>query len=176
MAAAIRICFAFADPALAERMLSLLAHDSGLDLFLNDDSVADVVLTDQAGAQHAPSILIVDDAQSIEPDAETRAVLPSSIEGELLRASIRIVSAGFVISDADRTPRFSEEEEIELTARESEVLSLLMHGSSNKAIARELDISVHTAKFHMASLIAKLGARNRSDAIAIAIRRGLALL
>jgi DNA-binding CsgD family transcriptional regulator len=70
----------------------------------------------------------------------------------------------------------SDDSEIELTAREREVLALLAHGASNKSIARELAISVHTAKFHVASLLAKLGARNRSDAVAIGLRRGLVLV
>ena len=83
-------------------------------------------------------------------------------------------SAGLavVIADGIRNTRG----ETALTARESEVLSLLAEGSSNKSIARALDISVHTAKFHVASLLAKLGARNRSDAVAIGMRRGLVLL
>jgi DNA-binding NarL/FixJ family response regulator len=63
-----------------------------------------------------------------------------------------------------------------LTSRENEVLSLLARGASNKVIARELEISVHTAKFHVASVLAKLGARNRSDAVVLGIRRGLILL
>jgi DNA-binding CsgD family transcriptional regulator len=65
---------------------------------------------------------------------------------------------------------------VALTARETQVLALLARGASNKLVARELDISVHTAKFHVASVLAKLGARNRSDAVAIGIRLGLILL
>jgi DNA-binding NarL/FixJ family response regulator len=56
------------------------------------------------------------------------------------------------------------------------VLALLANGASNKHIARALDISVHTAKFHVAALLAKLRARNRTDAIAIAMREGLLLV
>ena len=43
-------------------------------------------------------------------------------------------------------------------------------------IARRLDISVHTAKFHVAAILTKLGAANRTDAIAIAMRQGLVLV
>ena len=50
---------------------------------------------------------------------------------------------------------------------------LLADGASNKVIARALDISVHTAKFHIASLLSKLGAVNRTDALATAMREGL---
>ena len=53
------------------------------------------------------------------------------------------------------------------------MLNLLADGAQNKMIARALNISVHTAKFHVASLLTKLGAVNRTDAIAIAMREGL---
>jgi DNA-binding CsgD family transcriptional regulator len=63
-----------------------------------------------------------------------------------------------------------------LTPREQEVLGLLATGASNKMIARRLGISVATAKFHVAAVLAKLGARGRSDAVAIGVRRGLLML
>ena len=63
-----------------------------------------------------------------------------------------------------------------LTPREREVLALLAAGASNKAIARALDLSVHTAKFHVASLTEKLGAGGRLEAVAIAIRTGLIMV
>ena len=63
-----------------------------------------------------------------------------------------------------------------LTPREREVLALLAAGASNKAIALALDLSVHTVKFHVASLIEKLGAGSRLEAVAIAIRTGLIMV
>lgn len=60
-----------------------------------------------------------------------------------------------------------------LTAREHEVLDLVAAGYPNKTIARELGISEHTAKFHVGSLLAKLGAASRAEAVMIATRRGL---
>ncbi len=60
-----------------------------------------------------------------------------------------------------------------LTPRELEVLALLAEGASNKAIARRLGISVHTAKFHVGSLLDKLDAVGRTDAVAHAARRGV---
>jgi DNA-binding NarL/FixJ family response regulator len=60
-----------------------------------------------------------------------------------------------------------------LTARELDVLRLLAEGLSNKAIATRLGISDQTVKFHVASIGGKLGARNRTDAVRLAIRRGL---
>ncbi|HET7837477.1 MAG TPA: helix-turn-helix transcriptional regulator [Variovorax sp.] len=60
-----------------------------------------------------------------------------------------------------------------LTRRELEVLDLLAEGASNKAIARRLGISVHTAKFHVGSLLDKLDATGRTDAVAQAVRQGV---
>jgi DNA-binding NarL/FixJ family response regulator len=54
-----------------------------------------------------------------------------------------------------------------------DVLSLLAEGASNKTIARQLGISVHTAKFHVSSLLEKLDATGRTDAVAHAARRGV---
>ncbi len=63
--------------------------------------------------------------------------------------------------------------DISLTPRELEVLTLLAEGASNKMIARRLGISVHTAKFHVRSLLDKLDAVGRTDAVAHAARIGV---
>ena len=63
-----------------------------------------------------------------------------------------------------------------LTARESQVLELLAEGLPNKTIASRLGISDQTVKFHVASISAKLGATNRTDAVRRAVRRGLITL
>ena len=60
-----------------------------------------------------------------------------------------------------------------LTARELDVLRLLAEGLPNKSIAARLGISDQTVKFHVASIGGKLGARNRTDAVRLAIRRGV---
>ena len=70
-----------------------------------------------------------------------------------------------------------DSEQIEaLTIREGEVLDLLAEGLSNKAIAARLGISDQTVKFHVASIGGKLGAANRTDAVRLAVRRGLIAL
>jgi DNA-binding NarL/FixJ family response regulator len=58
-----------------------------------------------------------------------------------------------------------------LTPREIEVLAALGEGLTNKQIARQLDISLHTVKFHVESLFRKLGARTRTEAVARAAER-----
>ena len=63
-----------------------------------------------------------------------------------------------------------------LTAREVEVLELLAEGLPNKAIAARLGISDQTVKFHVAAISGKLGAANRTDAVRLAVRRGLVTL
>ena len=65
---------------------------------------------------------------------------------------------------------------LELTAREREVLTLLAEGASNKLIGRRLGISVHTVKYHVASILEKLDATGRTDAVAHAAQLGLILL
>lgn len=90
---------------------------------------------------------------------------------DLAAAAAALIAAGYTvlppIDPADR-PR--------LSAREQQVAGLLLEGASNKIIARELDISVHTAKFHVTAVLDKLGARNRADAVSIILREGLVAL
>jgi DNA-binding CsgD family transcriptional regulator len=63
-----------------------------------------------------------------------------------------------------------------LTPRELEVLRMLAEGAANKTIAWKLEISEHTAKFHVASILAKLNAGTRTEAVTQGVRRGLILL
>lgn len=70
-------------------------------------------------------------------------------------------------------PRESDMPVEPLTPRESEVLTLLAQGKQNKEIALELHISERTVKFHISSILAKLGAGNRTEAVTIALQRGL---
>jgi DNA-binding NarL/FixJ family response regulator len=59
-----------------------------------------------------------------------------------------------------------------LTAREREVLGLVAAGISNKGIARELQVSPNTVKFHIAAILSKLDAASRAEAVVAALRRG----
>jgi DNA-binding NarL/FixJ family response regulator len=80
-----------------------------------------------------------------------------------------IVMAGADVGESEPTVE-------SLTPREIEVLALVAEGRSNKAIADALGISDQTVKFHVASLLGKLGATNRTDAVRRAVRRGLIVL
>jgi DNA-binding NarL/FixJ family response regulator len=86
--------------------------------------------------------------------------------------------AGGLFGSAADLPRpvpltSSEDSVEELTAREREVLQLVALGLANKTIARDLAISEHTVKFHVAAILAKLGAGSRTEAAHIGARRGL---
>lgn len=63
-----------------------------------------------------------------------------------------------------------------LTPREIEILGLLAAGDSNKTIAARLYISVHTVKFHISSILTKLGVSSRTEAVALGLRLGIVLL
>jgi DNA-binding CsgD family transcriptional regulator len=102
---------------------------------------------------------------------EQIAAALSSVDGVDL---VALVDAPDAVVVAPR-PATSEREEadVALTGRELEVLALLAEGASNKAIARRLGISAHTAKYHVASLMEKLDAVSRTDAVAHAARLGV---
>jgi DNA-binding NarL/FixJ family response regulator len=63
-----------------------------------------------------------------------------------------------------------------LTPRELDVLAAMADGASNKAIARRLNISLSTVKFHVASILAKLDADSRTEAVMKAAQSGLVML
>jgi DNA-binding CsgD family transcriptional regulator len=101
--------------------------------------------------------------------AERLIALLSGIPGLVVVASQDAADA--VVSL--RRPSERSEDAVGLTPRELEVLSLLAEGASNKEIARRLRISVHTAKFHVSSLLEKLDAVGRTDAVAHAAGLGV---
>jgi NarL family two-component system response regulator YdfI len=118
--------------------------------------------------------------------AGVRAVLPRHATPEQLRAALEAAAAGFVVvhpsevSAVLQTPAalsspISKLPE-PLTPREREVLQMISAGLGNKEIAGRLSISEHTVKFHVASILGKLGASTRTEAVSIGIRHGLVLL
>ena len=60
-----------------------------------------------------------------------------------------------------------------LTARELEVLRLVARGLSNKEIAADLSVTLHTVKYHLAAVLEKLDVRSRTEAVSLGIRKGL---
>ncbi len=115
-----------------------------------------------------------------------RAVLPAGVSPSELVAALRAVTSGLIVLHpstisalphaAVNTARATEEWTEALTKREREVLQMLAAGLGNKEIAAKLNISDHTAKFHVGSILGKLGVSTRAEAVATGIRRGLVLL
>jgi len=115
-----------------------------------------------------------------------RAVLPRDVSQDQLVAALEAAASGLVVvHPADVEAAFPTSapasrplaELVEpLTRREREVLQMLAAGLGNKAIAARLAISEHTVKFHVASILGKLGAGSRTEAVSLGIRRGLVLL
>jgi DNA-binding NarL/FixJ family response regulator len=118
--------------------------------------------------------------------AGVRAVLPRDVAPEQLRAALEAAAAGLIVihpSELDTVfsatvgPSAPLDELLEpLTRREREVLQMLAAGLANKEIAARLAISDHTVKFHVASILGKLGASTRTEAVSAGIRRGLVML
>jgi len=100
--------------------------------------------------------------------ADRLAALLGNVAGLRLAGPDEQAAATIVARDPRVMP-----EDIALTQRELDVLALMAEGGSNKMIARQLGISVHTVKFHVGSLLDKLDATGRTDAVAHAARRGV---
>jgi DNA-binding CsgD family transcriptional regulator len=117
----------------------------------------------------APAPLVIAIALD-DPQLYDRLVaLLGQVPGLRLAAPGEAADVALIASDpAERAP-----DDFQLTPRERDVLALLAEGCSNKEIARTLGISVHTAKFHVGSLLDKLDATGRTDAVAHAARRGI---
>jgi DNA-binding NarL/FixJ family response regulator len=112
-----------------------------------------------------------------------RSILPLAITTQQLVAAITATVAGFAVTLPQLSSPTGDEihpagpEQLSLaehlTAKEVEVLRLVALGHGNKDVATQLDISEHTVKFHVSSVLAKLGARSRTEAVTIGILRGL---
>ncbi|WP_054310670.1 helix-turn-helix transcriptional regulator [Mesorhizobium sp. 1M-11] len=189
------VLIALGDAGRAERLsASLAASEEFAPVPAGSVSGVDVAIVDNAALQLAVPLVLL----SSRPVAAVNgsagrvfAVLPPNAEDGLIAAAARLAVAGYhAVRDeealetvdfaAEADDHLSGDHEVaarpSLSPREAEVLALLAEGAPNKVIARRLDISVHTAKFHVAAILTKLGAANRTDAIAIAMRQGLVLV
>jgi two-component system, NarL family, response regulator YdfI len=118
--------------------------------------------------------------------AGVRAILPSDVSPSHVISALQAAAAGLVVlhpSDVETAlvPAVPVSQPVAelpepLTRREREVLQMLASGLGNKEIAARLSISDHTVKFHVASILGKLGASSRTEAVSLGIRHGLVLL
>jgi two-component system, NarL family, response regulator YdfI len=117
-----------------------------------------------------------------------RGILPQSSTESEITAAVEAVAFGLAVLHPDIMESVlalkdaSEREKIvatpvqTLTPREIEVLEMLGAGVGNKAIAKRLQISEHTVKFHVSSIFQKLGVSTRTEAVAVGVRLGLIML
>lgn len=161
------IGFDITDVALEQVLRSGVLCRADLVETASDDAA--VVISDRpAGeADFAPHVRVL----RVGADQPGRNVL-DTLDPGLILAAATLLAAGYAL-DRDRATRDPTIALPSLSARERQVAELLVDGASNKVVARALDISVHTAKFHVTAILEKLGARNRADAVAIILREGL---
>jgi Response regulator containing a CheY-like receiver domain and an HTH DNA-binding domain len=157
--------------ALRRNALSRVVAEAG-HLVVGVQDAADVVLADGDGppGEIRPVVTLGG------ADADLAGLLSRDADASQIDAAIRAVSAGLIVRAPDATDSgFGAMRETDshalLTPRELDVLAALAEGLTNKAIARRLNISLHTVKFHVESVFRKLGARTRTEAVAKASER-----
>ena len=177
MSGSLRVLLRADDPVRRQglaRMLEMVGHELVSD-------TPDVILCDLAsdtvppGEAEAPVVVLTDQPIVGEQPA---GVLPRAVTTEQLDAALRAVETGLLVRAPGTAARdgfrpAGEEAPALLTPREAQILSLVGQGKSNKAVARALGISVHTVKFHMEALFAKLDATSRAEAVAKGLRGGV---
>jgi DNA-binding NarL/FixJ family response regulator len=159
----------------------ILAELDGRD----DESAREVLDAADSGI---PVILLIHGAISEWADVLTqgvRALLPNNSTGPQIAAAIEAVAAGLVVLypaemesvfHSEKLREFPEALPEALTAREIEVLRSMAEGLGNREIASRLRISEHTVKFHVASIMGKLGAGSRTQAVMLGIRHGIVFI
>jgi NarL family two-component system response regulator YdfI len=162
--------------------LDLLAQNANADVVLIDaDALPDtlasnpaaiVALTETAGARNISRFLKVGVRAILarESDADDIvAAIFAAYRGQVLLSAKAAQSLAAIFGDEPEEAAMVDE----ISAREAEVLRLLAEGLANKDVARRLGISEHTVKFHISSILEKLGAATRTEAVTLGIRRGL---
>lgn len=196
----IRVCHG--DPLARAGLVALIGQDPGFDVQAGpgaDEGIVDVIVADHAcalsllasaaafgqsgatGGFHVPRIVVV---TRLDKEGEVMQAIDSGACAYLsqdappteLMAAIRHVARGGALYLCQRTKALFKQgasRRAGLTAREEDVLRLLVRGDGNKGIARQLDISTHTVKAHVSRICEKLHASSRVQVAVKATRRGL---
>lgn len=173
-------------PALPGVALSAQPADVALIDVPENRSISSLLRTGEGPAQ----VLLADNLSRAELRHAlhngARAILgrdssPQEITAAIAAAAAGLTALGLEQMDAllPTSPERFESAGVvgeQLTPREVEVLGLLAEGAGNKEIAQRLNLSEHTVKFHVSSILAKLGAATRTEAVARGVRQGLILI
>jgi DNA-binding CsgD family transcriptional regulator len=180
-----------ADAAFSGKAAVLASTRAGVGFDLGDGALEQVLRTIVRGrhdlyeAEPGEAAVIVSDRLATETDfGSSGRVLRvgaeqaghnvlDTLDPGLILAAATLLAAGYALDRERESTRDPSAPLPRLSVRERQVAELLVDGASNKVVARALDISVHTAKFHVTAILEKLGARNRADAVAIILREGL---
>lgn len=166
--------------------LVLFARKTELDVIVIDsDSIRDllleplleaaiVLLTEVSDARSVARLLRIGVHAILSRESDPNNVLSAIYavcDGLVLLSTATAESLAAVYSD--QPLEVGDEMSEEITSRETDVLKMLAEGLVNKEIAARLGISEHTVKFHISSILDKLGASTRTEAVTLGIRRGL---
>ncbi len=160
-----------------------------------------LILAEERFSERLSVLGLVDDVEAITPQAllqligtGTVSLLPLDVSAHELRTAIAAILSGFTVFHPNVTETLSLAPDSAfnpidttagslppstaeaLTPREIQVLNQLAGGPTNKAIAIALQISEHTVKFHISSILAKLSVTSRTEAVTVGIRAGLVML
>jgi DNA-binding CsgD family transcriptional regulator len=165
---------------------SLLAREAGIEL-VNSPHLADVFLREDLPPEQqgsgpegsGPTVVLSQEPLTLLAVRwGVRAMLPREAPPEQIVAALYAAAAGLIAVPAEAAslaiPVASSEEDVEaLTPRELEAFEMLAEGLSNKQIAARLQVSEHTAKFHVNSILGKLRAGTRTEAVMRGLRKGI---
>lgn len=176
-----RLALRLSDAEAAARLGTL----PGMSM-VEDPAEADLLITDAATLEPGgpPALVLAEGAAALQAlRSGARGVLPPDAGPAEAAAALAALGRGLAVLPARLLAGLLRPASGSapgpaggLTPREREVLDLLAAGASNKVIARRLGLSFHTAKAHVASVLQKLGASSRADAVARGARAGLVLL
>jgi DNA-binding NarL/FixJ family response regulator len=178
-----------ADPRLASTDVVLI-HAASADAVVRDldalPPIPVVVLLRGPQRRDAIPALLGAGVRGVLPDDSTAEEVAAAVEAAAV--GLAVVSSEQVADLVDARPAVASTRDFPgtrghgasrmpaLTPREREILAMLAEGLPNKSIAARLGISDHTVKTHLEAIFDKLGASNRADAVARAVRSGLLLL
>lgn len=188
----IELASADSGPAELAALVTAERPDVLLVAWERDGSLPEELLGQAGDGPELPVVVVTDllNAARVRQalEAGVRGLVPAECHPDELMAALRAACAGLLVlhpaavsgllaAPPEPAPVVAAAPAGErLSARELEVLELLADGLPNKAIARRLHISEHTVKFHIGSIMAKLGASSRTEAVTRAARRGLLML
>jgi len=187
----LRVLIVSNDHLVVAALTSLLRRTGPVEIATGPDE-ANVALWDVRVGGETADLKQLPTVALVEEEGQVSALLADGARGVVLRTQVgpsvvtalQAARAGLAVVDASLAPTiFPQNKPIALpddidalTARESQVMELLTLGLSNKQIAAQLSISNHTAKFHVNSILNKLGAATRTEAVVTAVRFGLVTL